>query len=90
MSKSELKSEDKLDLILKYMKSAKRWRMVSAFFSFIFFLIFIVLPLVSLLYLGSYLKSNVDIAGIMGQIEEVKSQAGVLDEISDLLNQIPR
>ena len=89
MAKEKLSTDEKLDLILKYTKSARRWRMVSAFISFIFLLVFIILPLIGIFIGYQYLKENVDVAEIQQKIEEVKSRAGEIGELSDMLKQLP-
>lgn len=90
MSKPEPSSEEKLDLILDYMKSAKRWRVVSVFFSLIFFLVFIVLPAIGIFYLNNFIRENIDFEAISQKIEEVKSQAGEFGELAEMLKRIDR
>ena len=82
-----LSTEEKLDLILKYQKSTRRWTMVRAIISFLFFIAFVVLPIISLFYLSDFIKQNVDIEEVKQAIGEIKSSASGMNEA---VNNMPR
>ena len=60
MQKNNLNSEEKLDRILKYTRRAYHWEVLRGIISFLFFLIFFVLPLIGGFYFFNYFKENVD------------------------------
>ncbi|PIZ72822.1 hypothetical protein COY07_02875 [Candidatus Peregrinibacteria bacterium CG_4_10_14_0_2_um_filter_43_11] len=70
MTKPELTSEEKLDQILKYQKRTYRWAVFRGVVSLLFFLIFIILPIIGGLYLADYLKNDMD----WSKINEMKAQ----------------
>ena len=77
-----------MDQVLKYQKSAHGWIILRGIIGLIFFLIFIVLPILGGFYLFQYFKTNVDLEKISSQytefretIEELKSNAGSLGNL---------
>ena len=83
---------EKIDKILVYQKRATRIAIFRGVISFIFFLIFIVLPIIGGFYLFQYLKENVDFKKISDQYQEIYETIGELKEtksqISDLKDSV--
>ena len=91
MPKSQMTSEEKLDLILKYTKRAHHWNVFKGVISFLFFLIFVVLPLVGGFYFFNYLKDNVDWSkwkDVQGQFESFKNFD--FKNLGAMLEQLPK
>lgn len=88
--KRPLTLDEKLDLILKYQKSAKNWAIVRAVVSISVFVVFVVLPIVGGVYLFKYVQSNVDFEKIQAQYGDFTESVNTLnagqDKIDELLN----
>ena len=82
--------EEKLDLILKYQKSARRWAIFRGLISFIFFLVFIVLPIIGTIYLVDYIKSSAESGKYNQYIEQIKAGKDQLNKLPELLNKLPK
>ena len=82
--------EEKLDLILKYQKSARRWAIFRGLISFIFFLVFIVLPIIGTIYLVDYIKSSAEPGKYNQYIEQIKAGKDQLNKLPELLNKLPK
>lgn len=70
--------EQKLDQILAYQKSARRWTMIRGIISLFFFIVFVVIPLIASFYLLDHLQKNVD----WGKFGDMKSQFEQLQKMS--------
>ena len=81
MDISKLSLEEKVDLLLKYKLSERRWQIVKIVIYLLLFIIFIVAPIVMLYQL----YSSIDFSGITGAYENA---SGGLDKINELLNQL--
>ncbi|MFH1012287.1 MAG: hypothetical protein V1760_00925 [Candidatus Peregrinibacteria bacterium] len=82
MAKPVLSTEEKLDLILKYTKGARRWAVLRGVISLLVFIIFVVLPLIGGIYLYQYVK-NIDLdklQNIQAQFEEFKNLGEALKQ----------
>ena len=84
--------EEKIDQVLKYQKSAHGWIILRGIIGLIFFLIFIVLPILGGFYLFQYFKTNVDFEKISNQytefretIDELKEKSGQIGNLGDLI-----
>lgn len=80
-------ADEKLDLMLKYMKSARHWAIVRGVVSVIFFLIFIVFPAVGGVYLYRYFKT-VDLSAlknIQAQFEDFKNFGAEFERLTGTL-----
>lgn len=66
--------DEKLNIILKYVKKAHRAAVFRAVISFIFFLVFIVLPIAGGIYLADYIKENVDFTAIKEQYTNINER----------------
>jgi hypothetical protein len=81
MSKENLTLEEKVDLLLKYHKSARFWGRVRFITGLILFIVLIVLPIVwSVMFLRSFLE-NVDVQQFMENIKTVGNLGGSLEGI---------
>ncbi|MCK5611844.1 hypothetical protein KAR91_58785 [Candidatus Pacearchaeota archaeon] len=91
--------EEKVDKILKHQKTVRHLAIVRAIISSIFFLVFIVFPIVGGFYLFRFVSENVDFSQISGQYREFyeslnqfKSASdnlgGISDKVGDLKNLI--
>ncbi|QQR83119.1 hypothetical protein IPJ72_04895 [Candidatus Peregrinibacteria bacterium] len=83
---SEMTTDEKLDLLIKYQRSARHWAAFRGIMSFLVFFIFIVLPLIASFYLVDYIRQNVDLDAMKVQYQEALSGFGSLKENSDRLN----
>jgi hypothetical protein len=87
MNTENLTLEQKVDLLLKYQRSARFWGRVNFIIKMILFIVFIVLPAVW----SYYLLKSMDIPALWQNIQNLKeSGAANMDKINDLLNNIPR
>lgn len=66
--------DEKLDQILKYVKKAHHAAVFRAVMSFIFFLVFIVLPIVGGIYLADWIKENIDFTAITEQYTDINNK----------------
>ena len=78
--------EEKIDKILKYQKRAARAAIFRGVISFIFFLVFIVLPIIGGFYLAEYIKKNVDLDKITSQYKELTETVGTLNQVKDQID----
>ncbi|MBU0578302.1 hypothetical protein KJ742_03845 [Patescibacteria group bacterium] len=85
MTNDQLSTDEKLDLIIKYQKSAAHWAMARTIISILIIFIFIVLPIIGTFYLFDKLKNSVDFAEIGQTISNVKELGG-LAENQELMN----
>lgn len=80
--------EMKIDKMLKYQGQVRHLAIVRGVISFIFFLVFIVLPIVGSFYLFRYFRDSVDLNQISSQYQEfyntLDSLKGTQDQVSDL------
>ncbi|MBN1258387.1 hypothetical protein JXA05_01380 [Candidatus Peregrinibacteria bacterium] len=90
MAREELTTNEKIDLILKYQKSARRWAVFHGIISFIFFLVFIVLPVVGTFYLFDYIKSSAESGKYDQYIEQIRTGQDQLKQLPELLNKLPK
>lgn len=88
--------EAKIDKMLKYQKTVRTIAIIRGIFSFIFFMVFIVLPIVGSFYLFRFLQDNVDLSKISGQYVEfietfdsLKNTAGNVGNLDELMNKLP-
>ncbi len=84
MDISKLSLEEKVDLLLKYKLSERRWRLFKMIVWTLLFVIFIVVPIIWLYQL----YSSIDFSGITGAYENVKGATGGIDKINELLNNL--
>lgn len=78
-------SDEKLDLLLKYAKSARRWAMARSVVSMLFFIIFVVLPIIGSVYLFRYFQ-NIDwsaLQNVQGQFEAFKNFGAEFSQFKD-------
>lgn len=75
--------EEKMDQILKYQKTVRRLAIFRGIISFIFFIVFIVLPIVGSFYLFQFLKSSDVLDKVSGQYKEFYETLDELKETSD-------
>lgn len=90
MTKDNLTLEQKVDLLLKYQKSARFWGRVRSIISLILFIVFIVIPIAwSIMFLRSLL-GGVDMQQFMENIKTVGSLSDSLGDIDiqQILNQL--
>lgn len=62
--------EEKLDLVLKYQKSVRRIAIFRGIISFIFFVVFIILPIIGSVYFVKYINQKVDFTKISSQYKD--------------------
>src|SRR3989338_2344882 len=74
MAQEKLSNDQKLDLILKYTRRTHRWAIFRGVISMMFFLIFIVLPVIGGFYLADYAQKNVNWEELQKNFEQMKSQ----------------
>lgn len=86
--------EEKIDKVLKYQKFVRGIAIFRGIISFIFFLVFIVLPIIGGFYLFQYLREHVDFDKIGSQyiefretLDELKEKSGQVGNLNDLLKQ---
>ena len=88
MDTSKLSLEEKVDLLLKYKLSERRWKIVKIVIYLLLFIIFIVVPIVMLYQL----YSSIDFSGISSAYEKTKGVSdgvsGGIDKINELLNNL--
>lgn len=83
MDTTQLSLEEKVDLLLKYKLSERRWHLIKMIIWILLFVIFIVVPMVWLYYL----YSSIDFSGIAGAYENAKGVSnGVSGGIDKILN----
>jgi len=87
-SLSEL--EGKIDKILVYQKRVARVAVFRGVISFIFFLVFIVLPIIGGFYLFGYLKEKVDFNKISTQYKEFYDTVSVLNQAKGQIKDIEK
>jgi hypothetical protein len=81
--------EEKLDAILEYQKKAAHRALFKAIISFIFFLVFIVLPVIGGFYLYDYMKnSGIDLQKITEQYKGLTDTVGKLKETTEQIGDI--
>jgi len=78
--------EVKIDKILKYQKRASRYAIFRGIISFIFFLVFIVLPIIGGFYIAEYIKHRVDLDKISAQYKELTETIGTLNQAKDQID----
>lgn len=88
MDLNKLSLEEKVDLLLKYKLSERRWKIVKMIIWALLFIIFIVIPIIWLYQL----YSSIDFSGVTAAYEKTKGVSdgvtGGLDKINELLNQL--
>lgn len=84
MDTSKLSLEEKVDLLLKYKLSERRWRIVKTVISLLLFIIFIVIPIIGLYKL----YTTIDFSAVTSAYENIAETSGGLDKINELLNQL--
>ncbi len=80
--------EEKVDKVLKYQKTVRHLAIVRAIISFIFFLVFIIFPIVGGFYLFRFVNDNVDFSQVSGQYKEFYESLNQLKSTSDNLGGI--
>jgi len=85
---------DKIDKIYKYTRSTRRWAVFRGLMSFIFFLIFIVGPIVGSFYLAQYLKEKeINFESLTGQFTEfqdvIDQFKGASSGINNIFDKLP-
>jgi len=76
--------EEKIDEILKYQKSAYRWAVFRAVISLLFFLLFVLLPIIAtVMFIQSF-----DFAEITNGLQNAQNASGQMDQIGELLKNI--
>ena len=81
MDLNKLSLEEKVDLLLKYKLSERRWKIVKMIIWALLFIIFIVIPIIWLYQL----YSSIDFSGMTGAYENA---SGGLNKINELLNKL--
>ncbi|MBI5411569.1 hypothetical protein HZA43_00145 [Candidatus Peregrinibacteria bacterium] len=74
MKKEDLTNDQKIDMILKYARSERRWAIFRGVISFIFFLVFIVMPVIGGFFLMDYAQKNVNWTEWEKSIDQMKKQ----------------
>ncbi len=77
--------EMKIDKILKYQKHLRAMAIFRGVISFIFFMIFIVLPIIGSVYLVRYVQENLDLDQVRGQYQEFYETIGDIKDTKDQL-----
>ena len=87
--------EEKIDKILRHQKTVRNIAIFRGIITFIFFLTFILLPLLGGLYLFQFVKTNVDFEKISGQyqdfyesMDQIKSTSDTVGGLSDTINNL--
>lgn len=78
--------EEKIDLILSYHRTMKKWAMVRGVISILLFLIFIVLPIIGGFYVYERVKS-VDFSKLNNQYQDFQDSVNFLKAGSEQLKQ---
>lgn len=85
--------EEKIDKLLKYQKTVRALAIVRGIISFIFFLVFIVLPIIGSFYLFRFMQERVDFQKVSNQYKEFYETIGELQsemgKVSDLKDKLP-
>jgi predicted nucleic acid-binding Zn ribbon protein len=84
MSDENLTLEEKVDEILKYQRRMYRAQIIKSVINFILFMVFIVLPIVWLIY---WLRS-VDLTGIMDTYNNLKESTGGIEKLNEALKSL--
>lgn len=86
MDNKKLSLEEKVDLILKYHKSARRWAIVGGIFKLTVFFIFIVLPIILAVQFFQGFKDS----DAYQKFQDVGSKMETLDKLDQVLKQLPQ
>jgi len=84
MTNDQLSLEEKVDEILKYQRRMYRAQIIKSVINFILFMVFIVLPIVWLIY---WLRS-VDLTGIMDTYNNLKESTGGIEKLNEALKSL--
>jgi len=76
----------KIDKILKYQKQVRALAIVRAIFSFAFFFIFIILPIVGGFYLLRFVQENVNLDQVRDQYTEFQDTINDIKSTKDKVN----
>lgn len=79
---------EKVDQILKYQKHVRRVAIARFIFSFIFFMVFVVLPIMGSVYLFKYINEKIDVNQAKDQFFEFQDSINSLNEKSKQLDGI--
>ncbi len=82
--------EEKVDKILSYQRSARRWAIFHSVISFLFFFVFVILPIIGSFYLFNYIKSSAASGKYDQYIEQIKAGQDQLKQLPTLLNKLPK
>jgi hypothetical protein len=81
--------EEKLDRILAYQKKTAQMESFRAIMSFIFFLVFVVLPIIGCFYLYDYMQaSGISLQSVVEQYKGALDTVGKLKETTDQIGNI--
>lgn len=88
--------DEKLDRILKYQRTVRHLAVFRGFISFVFFLVFIVLPIIGSVYMFRFIQENIDFEKIGGQykgfyesLDQIKEQSDKLGNLNELMEKVP-
>ena len=84
MDITKLSLEEKVDKILVYQKSMKRWQMVRTIMSLIVFFILVVLPIMGAFWLADYIKNTIDFGEVGQTVEGLKG----LSDLGNIKSQL--
>ncbi len=89
--------ESKIDQMLEHQKTVRRIAIFRGIISFIFFLVFIVLPIVGGFYLFQHIKASGILEQVSGQYQDfyqalgsLKETAGQAESLGDMLNGVAK
>ncbi len=75
--------DEKLDRIIKYQRRVAHMAVFRGIISFIFFLVFIVIPIIGSYYLVRYVSESDDYKNIVNQYQEFYEMAGDIKDAKD-------
>ena len=81
--------EDKVDLILEYHQSARRWAIARLIIDLVVIFLVVVVPIILLFYAGKYIAQNVDTSKWGDTLNQLKNGSEQLKQLPGLLNKLP-
>jgi len=82
--------EDKVDLILEYHQSARRWAIAKLIIELMLIFILVILPVIALFYGARYIAQNVDTSQWSDTLNQLKNGSEQLKQLPALLNKLPK
>ena len=82
--------EDKVDLILEYHQSARRWAIARLIIDLVVIFLVVVLPIIALFYGAKYIAQNVDTSQWSDTLKQLKNSGDQLKQLPELLNKLPK